>query len=85
MLSDGRTIQDGDVYWINVEPIKWMIDERTNIALSKKLIFSGVQFNRRCNYKGDFDRTDIKEFMDKYFSREITPNYTREVTPEEKN
>ena len=52
-LSDGRTIQDGTPYWVEVEPIKWMIDERTNIALSKKLIFSGVQFNRKSNYNGN--------------------------------
>ena len=38
-LSDGRTIQVGSPYWVKVEPIKWMIDEKANIALSKKLIF----------------------------------------------
>ena len=84
ILSDGRTIQNGDVYWVEVEPIKWMIDERTNIALSKKLIFSGVQFNRERNYKGNFNRTDIKEFMDRHFSKDITPSFSREMTPEEK-
>ena len=84
VLSDGRTIQDGSPYWVKVEPIKWMIDERTNIALSKKLIFSGVQFNRRSNYKGDFNRTDIKEFMDRHFSKDIAPSFSREITPEEK-
>ena len=73
ILSDGRTIQNGDVYWVEVEPIKWMIDKRTNIALSKKLIFSGVQFNREENYKGNFNRTDIKEFMDRHFSKDILP------------
>ena len=84
ILSDGRTIQNGDVYWVEVEPIKWMIDERTNIALSKKLIFSGVQFNRERNYKGDFRTTDIKEFMDRYLSKDIIPSFSKELTPEEK-
>ena len=79
VLSDGRTIQYGDIYWVEVEPIKWMIDERTNIALSKKLIFSGVQFNRKRNYNGDFDRTDIKEFMDRHFSKDITPSFSKEI------
>ena len=71
VLSDGRTIQEGSSYWLEVEPIKWMLDERTNIALSKKLIFSGVQFNKESNYNGDFSTTDIKKFMDEYFSKEI--------------
>lgn len=84
ILSDGRTIQEGSPYWVEVEPIKWMIDKKTNIALSKKLIFSGVQFNNKRNYQGDFARTDIKEFMDKYFSKEIAPSFSRQMTPEEK-
>jgi len=84
ILTDGRTIQNGDVYWVEVEPIKWMIDERKNIALSKKIIFSGVQFHEDRNYKGDFNRTDIKEFMDRHFSKDITPSFSREITPEEK-
>ena len=71
VLSDGRTIQSGNTYWVRVEPITWLVDERANIALSKKLIFSGVQFKNLRDYKGDFDRTNIKQFMDNYFSKEI--------------
>jgi len=84
IFSDGRTIQEGDVYWVEVEPIKWMIDEKSNIALAKKIIFSGVQFNSKRNYKGNFNRTDIKKFMDKYFSKDIIPSFLREMTSEEK-
>ena len=71
VLSDGRIIQSGNTYWVRVEPITWLVDKRANIALSKKLIFSGVQFKNCRDYKGDFDRTDIKQFMDHYFSKEI--------------
>ena len=84
VLSDGRKIKNGDVCWVEVEPIKWMIDERANIALSKKIIFSGVQFNRESNYKGDFSTTDIKQFMDEYFSKDIIPSMMKELTEEEK-
>ena len=83
ILSDGRIIKKGDAYWVEVEPIKWLIDEKNNIALSKKLIFSGVQFNISRDYIGDFSRTDIKEFMDKYFSKDIIPSFSSEITPEE--
>ena len=71
VLSDGRTIKTGQAYWVRVEPITWLVDERANIALSKKLIFSGVQFKNRRDYKGDFENADIKLFMDKYFTEEI--------------
>ena len=83
-LSDGRTIQEGSAYWIEVKPIKWLVDEKANIALSKKIIFSGVQFNRVADYKGKFDKTDIKQFMDKFFSKEIIPTMIKEMTAEEK-
>lgn len=71
VLSDGRIVQSGSTYWVKVEPIVWLVDKKENIALSKKLIFSGVQFKNRRDYKGDFNKTDIKQFMDNYFSKEI--------------
>ena len=71
VLSNGRKIYEGKAYWVRVEPITWLVDERADIALSKKLIFSGVQFKNQGGYKGDFDRTNIKQFMDNYFSKEI--------------
>ena len=70
-MSDGRTIKTGQVYWVLVEPITWLVAVRTNIALSKKIVFSGLQFNCHRDYIGDFDRTEIKWFMDTYFSKEI--------------
>ena len=73
-LSDGTTICPGKVYWIKVEPIKWLVDEKNDIALIKKIIFAGVQFNNKKSWKEDFDATDIKKFMDNYFSKDIIPS-----------
>ena len=75
-LSDGRKAEFGKPYWVAVEPIKWLVDERANIALSKKIIFSGVQFKKTQDYKGDFNRTDIKQFIDKHFSKDIKTTAT---------
>lgn len=72
-LSDGREIVDGEAYWIKVEPIEWLVDEKTDIALSKKIIFSGVQFTFG-NYDGNFLHSGIKNFMDQYFSKDIVQN-----------
>ncbi|MBQ6324261.1 MAG: hypothetical protein IJI22_05475, partial [Bacilli bacterium] len=78
VLSDGRKIEIGNVYWVCVEPITWLVDEKANIALTKKLLFSGVQFKNKKDYKGDFDKTDIKFFMDNYFAKDIIPSLTEE-------
>ena len=32
-------IEIDEPYWIAVEPITWLIDEKENIALSKKILF----------------------------------------------
>ncbi len=85
VLSDGRKIQSGNTYWVRVEPITWLVDEEADIALSEKLLFSGVQFKNQCDYNGDFDKTDIKQFMDNYFSKEIIPSraYSQTISVEQ--
>ncbi len=83
-LSNGERYKDGDYVWVEVQPIKWLIDEKSDIALSERLLFAGVQFKHERNYKGDFRTTDIKEFMDRYFSKDITPSFSKEIIPEEK-
>ena len=55
-----------------------MIDEKENIALAKKALFSGVQFKNTNDYDGNFNNTDIKEFMNKYFSKDIVPSNIKE-------
>ena len=71
-LSNGENYKDGDPVWIEVSPVKWLVDENAKIMLTDKLIFAGVQFNHTKDYHTeDFDKTDIKIFMDKYLSKEL--------------
>lgn len=84
-LSNGVPIQDDYTYWIEVEPIKWMVDEKANIALSKKILFTGVLYDKENNCKGDFSKTNIKKFLDTYFSKEIVPINSKELILQEKN
>ena len=71
-LSNGEQYRDGDNVWVEVEPVKWLVDERARMMITENLIFAGVQFNKERNYKTrNFDRTDIKTFMDRYLSRDL--------------
>ena len=71
-LSNGEQYRDGDNVWVEVSPVKWLVDEREKVMLTDKLIFSGVQFNHTRDYHTkDFDKTDIKTFMDRYLSRDL--------------
>ena len=71
-LSNGEDYRDGDNVWVEVAPVKWLVDERAKMMITDKLIFAGVQFNRERNYHTrDFDKTDIKTFMDRYLARDL--------------
>ena len=71
-LSNGEQYKDGDNVWIEVSPVKWLVDEKSRMMITEKLIFSGVQFNHTGDYHTkDFDKTDIKTFMDRYLSRDL--------------
>lgn len=73
-LSNGRKVEKGKVYWIEVKPIKWLIDEKTKKVVSAKILFSGIQFKNGKEYQGDFEETDVSRFMRLYFSRDIIPS-----------
>ena len=71
-LSNGEQYRDGDNVWVEVSPVKWLVDENAKIMITDRLIFSGVQFNHTRDYHTrDFDKTDIKTFMDRYLSRDL--------------
>ena len=89
MLSNGVEYRNGDYVWVEVSPVKWLIDDRTEILISKKGLVSGIRFlDKRTNYKGDFDRTEMKEYLDRYMLRDLTQTVTftrvQNMTPEEK-
>lgn len=72
ILSNGEQYRDGDNVWVEVLPVKWLVDEKNCTMITEKIIFSGVQFNREANYNiRDFEETDIKKFMDTYLAKDL--------------
>ena len=86
-LSNGIEYRNGDYVWVEVSPVKWLIDDRTGILISKKALVSGIRFlDKTTNYKGDFNGTEMKEYLDRYMLRDLTQTVTcvQNMTPEEK-
>ena len=88
-LSNGVEYRNGDYVWVEVSPVKWLIDDRTGILISKKGLVSGIRFlDKNLDYTGDFDRTEMKEYLDRYMLRDLTQTVTftrvQNMTPEEK-
>lgn len=83
-LSNGVLLNniDNQPVWIEVQPIKRLVDEKTKKLVIKDGVFSGVRFNQRGAYDGNFINTEIKKFMDTYFSKEIVANASLSHTSE---
>lgn len=66
---------DKGIYWVEVMPVKWLVDEKANIAISKQIIFSGIQFYKEKNDSNCFENSEIKRFLDNCFAKDIIPSF----------
>ena len=65
-LSNGKQYERGDYVWVEVSPVRWLIDDKTKTLLSKRGILSGIRFHTTARgYNGDFSTTDMKEYLKK--------------------
>jgi hypothetical protein len=69
-LSNGKTPQTGEVYWIQVQPIEWLRDP-SGICVARQALFAGVQFDRKKSYDGNFEKTDMKQYLQSHFAKEM--------------
>ena len=74
---NGERIIKGNTYWVLVEPIIWIINEKDDIALSYQLLFGGIPYDNVRLYEDTdgFDDSFLKHYIDNYFSREIFPDF----------
>ena len=83
-LSNGQTCIEGNIVWVEVSPIKWIVDEKAKLLISKTLLASGIRFCNNGKYKGDFKNTEMYMFLNTYFAKDIIPSVVKEMTKEEK-
>ena len=73
-LSDGKKIYPHNVYWINVEPITWIVDYKNNLAISKYILFSGIQYNCYDKDNNIFADSCIYNYLNDIFLNDIVPS-----------
>ena len=71
-LSTGEQVKKGKPYWVEVQPIEWLMD-RSGTMVAKKCLFAGIQFDTKRHYNGDFSKTSMKHYLDTYFAKEMEP------------
>jgi len=72
-LSNGNKVEKDEICWIKAQPIEWLVDP-TGVWVARQALFSGVQFDRNNTYGGNFENTDMKHYLDTYFSKEMMAN-----------
>jgi len=74
-LSNGIEYKNDDYVWVEVQSIKWIYDKKSDLAVSEKLLLSGIIFSK-FDYDGDFEDTVIRRYIDNYMTDEIIPSIT---------
>jgi len=70
-LSNGINYTKNEEIWVEISPVKWLVDEKADIAVSKNILFAGVRFTRNSYYDEDFSKTDISWFMNNYLINDL--------------
>lgn len=68
---DGRKIVQGKVYWVEVQPVEWLADPN-GVWVSRESLFGGIRFNPSGNYDGNFSKTEMYQYLQKYFTPQLT-------------
>ena len=80
---NGVKYKDGDYVWVEVEPVKWIVNLRTKKMITKNGVFSGIQFSDKTlcapTFQDEklFRQTNMKKFLDKYWSIDLERHIVR--------
>ena len=70
ILSDGTSVQKGQAYWFEVQPIEWLVDPK-GMWVSRQALFAGIQFDTKEKYDGNFANTAMYNYLQQYFAKEM--------------
>ncbi len=73
VMAKASTFQNGDTRnrWVEVEPIEWYLDEKSGLAISKKVLLGGIPLSRTGMYIGGFNNTVVGRFLEEEFKYDI--------------
>ena len=70
MLSSGMICAHGDSVWLEVSPVIWYVDKKSQFLISKYGLLSGIRFDDK-KYYGKFEETEMKKYMDNYMANNL--------------
>ncbi len=70
VMSDGTSVQKGQAYWFEVQPIEWLMDPK-GTWVARQALFAGIQFDVKEEYDGNFANTAMYNYLQQYFAKEM--------------
>ena len=70
ILSDGTSVQKGQAYWFEVQPIEWLMAPK-GTWVARQALFAGIQFDMKEKYDGNFANTTMYNYLQQYFAKEM--------------
>ena len=70
ILSDGTSVQKGQAYWFEVQPIEWLMDPK-GTWVARQALFAGIQFDMKEKYDGNFANTAMYNYLQAHFAKEM--------------
>ena len=79
VLSNGGKLEKDKAYWVEVEPIEWLVDSTSGMMVAKQALFSGIPFDSKNEYRGDYASTVVSIFLNKFFAEDIVPSRASDI------
>lgn len=63
--SNGEKYKEGDYVWVEVEPIKWLKDEKLGVFIAEKILVAGIEYEEKDKWKKKLenDTRDISDIL----------------------
>ena len=80
ILSNGVKVKRDMPIWIKVSPVRWLIDQNTQTAISEKILVSGVPYDRNMNAQVPFEKNWIYAYINRCLLKDLTKGDTKVKT-----
>ena len=71
-----------DKIWIKVEPVVWLVDKKSNVAVTQKALFSNIQYEETSEHYSMKDNIQVNliRYLNEHFAKEIIPSGDRKLS-----
>lgn len=85
-LNNLVKVEKGQILYIEVEPVRWIVDKNLDFAITEKVITAGIPFSKNKHYFGNFEKTNMYKFLNEILLKDIKPSkeYQTSINIDEK-